>query len=193
MSAEPAGRNVILGVTGSIAAYKAASILRGLTARGHPVQVVMTPNAQRLVSATTFRSLSGRPVVTEMFPDERQTGLQHIELAEWVAAGPGGPGGVLAVAPATANFIGKAANGIADEILSCTWMACDCPKLLAPAMNDRMWAAAPVRRNCDYLRGLPQVTFVEPVEGRLASGRMGMGHLAPVELIVQAIHALAGG
>jgi phosphopantothenoylcysteine decarboxylase/phosphopantothenate--cysteine ligase len=190
MGAEQSGGNVILGVTGSIAAYKAAPILRGLTGRGHSVQVVMTPSARRFVTATTFRALSGRPVVDEMFPAERQTSLQHIELAEWVAAGPERAAGVLAVAPATANFIGKAANGIADEILSCTWMACDCPKLIAPAMNDRMWASAAVRRNCDYLHGLADVTFVEPVEGRLASGRMGPGRLAPVEDIVEAIHSL---
>lgn len=190
MGAEAGGGNVILGVSGSIAAYKAASILRGLMGRGHAVQVVMTPSAGHFVTATTFRSLSGRPVIAEMFPPERQTGLQHIELAEWVAAGTEGPGGVLAVAPATANFIGKAANGIADEILSCTWMACDCAKLIAPAMNDRMWGSAAVRRNCDYLRGLPHVRLVEPVEGKLASGRVGLGHLAPVEEIVEAIHEL---
>ncbi|MFO7959027.1 MAG: flavoprotein [Candidatus Brocadiia bacterium] len=179
----PDGRNIILGVTGSIAAYKACSVLRGLMDRGHTVRVVMTAAAQRLVTPTTFRSLSGRPVVTRLFIDEQQVGLQHIELAEWVDA--------LAVVPATANFIGKAANGIADEILSCTWMACDCPKLLAPAMNDRMWAGAPVQRNCDYLRSLPGVRFVEPVEGKLASGKRAVGHLAPVDLIVDGIHQLA--
>jgi len=185
MRAKAAGRHVILGVTGSIAAYKAAATLRGLMGRGHVVQVVMTPSAQRLVAPTTFRSLSGRPVVTEMFAEDGQVGLQHVELAEWAH--------VLAVAPATANFIGKVANGIADEILSCTWMACDCPKVLAPAMNDRMWAADAVQRNSRYLRSLPGVHFIEPVEGRLASGRVGMGHLAPVETIVEVIHKVAAG
>lgn len=193
MDTRPAGKNVILGVTGSIAAYKAASILRGLSARGHEVHVVMTASAQRLVTPTTFRSLSGRPVVTDMFPEERQVGLQHVELAEWVAAGPEHGQGVLAVAPATANFIGKIANGIADEILSCSWMACDCPKVLAPAMNDRMWAADPVQRNCRYLRELPGVHFIEPVEGKLVSGRVGMGCLAPVGKIVEVIHSVACG
>jgi phosphopantothenoylcysteine decarboxylase/phosphopantothenate--cysteine ligase len=178
-----AGKNIILGVTGSIAAYKAASVLRGLMADDHTVQVVMTASAQRLVTATTFRALSGRPVVTEMFVDEGQVGLQHIELAEWVD--------VLAVAPATANFLGKAANGIADEILSCTWMACDCPKVVAPAMNDRMWRSPAVERNCARLREEPGVAFVEPVEGKLASGRIGVGHLAPVEQIIAAIRSAA--
>jgi phosphopantothenoylcysteine decarboxylase/phosphopantothenate--cysteine ligase len=178
-------KRIILGVTGSIAAYKAASILRGLTARGHRVQVVLTRSAAQLVAPTTFRSLSGRPVITRLFIPQGQAGLKHIELAQWADA--------LAVAPATANFLGKAANGIADEILSCTWMACDCPKLLAPAMNDRMWASAPVQRNCDYLRSLAGVRFVGPVQGRLASGKVAMGHLAPVERIVEEIVALTGG
>ena len=179
----PAG-NVVLGVTGSIAAYKAASVLRGLMARGCAVRVVMTAAAQKLITATTFRALSGRPVVTRMFADEDQAGLQHIELAEWAD--------VLAVAPATANFIGKAAGGIADEIASCTWMACDCPKLLAPAMNDRMWQSPAVQRNCAYLRELPGVSFIDPVEGRLANGRIGMGHLARVDAIVEAVLAMLG-
>lgn len=185
MKTSSAGGNVILGVTGSIAAYKAASIVRGLMARGHTVQVVMTASAQQLVTATTFRVLSGRPVVTRMFAEGGEVSLQHIELAEW--------GHVLAVAPATANFIGKAANGIADEILSCTWMACDCPKVVAPAMNDRMWASPAVQCNCDYLRSLPGVHFVGPVEGKLASGKIGMGHLAPVEDIIAKVHEVACG
>ena len=191
-----AGKNIILGVTGSIAAYKACSILRGLMDRGHAVRVVMTASAQRLVTPTTFRALSGCPVATTMFIEEEQVGLQHIELAEWVGARsePGSAGGgVFAVAPATANFLGKAANGIADEILSCTWMACDCPKVLAPAMNDRMWNSDALQRNCRYLRQLPGVHFVGPVEGKLASGRMAMGHLAPVAEIVETIHRVATG
>lgn len=184
MSGQTSGKNIILGVTGSIAAYKAPGILRRLQAPGHAVQVVMTASAQQLVGPATFRSLSGRPVVTDLFAPEGRAGLVHIELAEWAD--------VLAVAPATANFLGKAANGIADEILSCTWMACDCPRLLAPAMNDRMWAGAPVQRNVEYLRGLDGVTIIEPVEGRLASGKTAMGCLAPVARIVEAIAQLAG-
>ena len=181
MAVESPGGNVILGVTGSIAAYKACSVVRALAALGHSVQVVMTASAQKLVGAATFRALSGRPVLTGIFAEDAQPALPHIELAEW--------GDVLAVVPATANFLGKAAGGIADDILSCTWMACDLPKVLAPAMNDRMWASPAVRRNCDYLRGLPGIAFTGPVEGRLASGRIGMGHLAPVDEIVADIDA----
>ncbi len=182
---QSAGGHIVLGVTGSIAAYKAASVLRGLMDRGHAVRVVMTRAACHLVGPSTFRSLSGRRVVTRLFVEQHQVGLEHIELAEWAE--------VLAVVPATANFIGKAANGIADDALTCTWMACDCPKLVAPAMNDRMWASPAVRRNCGYLRGLEDVHFVEPVEGRLASGKRAMGHLAPVAQIVERLHALTEG
>ena len=183
MAAEPTGRNVILGVTGSIAAYKAASVVRGLLARGDAVQVVMTASACKLVGPATFRALSGRPVATQMFAEDAPASLPHIELAEWADA--------LAVVPATANFLGKIANGIADDILSCTWMACDCPKVLAPAMNDRMWASPAVQRNFECLCALPGVAFVGPVEGRLASGRVGMGHLAAVDDILAAIDAVA--
>ena len=183
MAAKSTGSNVILGVTGSIAAYKTASIVRELVARGHAVQVVMTASACKLVGPPTFRALSGRPVVTEMFAGDAAANMPHIELANWAHA--------LAVAPATANFLGKAANGIADDVLSCTWMACDCPKVLAPAMNDRMWASPAVQRNYEWLRALPGVAFVGPVEGRLASGRVGMGHMAAVEDVVAAIDAAA--
>ncbi len=180
-----AGKNIILGITGSIAAYKSASALRGLMERGHQVQVAMTPAAQQFVTPTTFRSLSGRPVVTRLFADEDQVGLRHVELAEWVDT--------LAVVPATANFMGKVANGIADEILSCTWMASDCPKVVAPAMNDSMWTSPPVERNYEYLRLQTGVHFVGPVKGTLASGKEGMGHLAAVEDIVEVIHSVSVG
>lgn len=178
-----AGKNVLLGITGSIAAYKAASVLRGLTARGHSVRVVMSKGAQEFVTATTFRALSGRPVATDLFIAEAQASLVHVELAEWADA--------LAVVPATANIIGKFAAGIADEVVSCTWMACDCPKLIAPAMNDRMWASPAVQENCEKLKRLEKVYFVGPVEGRLASGKVGVGALAPVEEIVEKIHSVA--
>ncbi len=177
------GKHIILGVSGSIAAYKACSVLRGLMGRGHEVRVVMTQAAQRLVTPATFRSLSGRPVVTGLWIPEDQASLVHIELAEWADA--------LAIVPATANIIGKLTWGIADDVLSTTWMACDCPKLIAPAMNDRMWLSPAVQRNVAELRRLPRVHIIEPVEGRLASGKVAMGHLAPVEEIVEKIDCVA--
>lgn len=180
------GRHIVLGVSGSIAAYKACSVLRGLMRRGHEVRVVMTEAAQNLVTAATFRSLSGSPVATGLWPSEETAELVHIRLAEWVD--------VLAIAPATANIIGKVRCGIADEILSTTWMACACPKVLAPAMNDRMWESPAVRRNVAELRRLEDVHFVDPVGGMLASGKMaGTGHLAPVEDVVEEIDRIARG
>jgi len=182
MTAEKSGKNIILAVTGSIAAYKAASILRGLMNRGHQVRVIMTENARRFVTATTFRSLSGCPVVTELFVEEGRAGLLHIELAEWVD--------LLVVAPASANSIGKFACGLADDAVSCTWMASDCPKVVAPAMNDRMWASPAVQRNCEQLKKW-NVRLIEPVEGKLASGKVAVGRLAPVETIVETVARLA--
>lgn len=174
-----AGKNVVLGVSGSIAAYKACSVVRGLIARGHTVQVVMTAAAQRLVTPTTFRALSGRPVVTDLWINESRASLVHIELAEWVDA--------LAIVPASANTIAKVHLGLADDALSCTWMACACAKIVAPAMNDRMWLSPATQRNVAGLRELPDLVIVDPVEGKLASGKIAQGHLAPVDQIVTVI------
>jgi len=180
----PQGRNIILAVTGSIAAYKAPSILRGLMYRGHQVRVIMTQSAQKLISPTTFRALSGYPVATSLFIPDEQASLVHIELAEWAD--------LLAIAPATANIIGKVTCGIADEIVSCTWMACDCPKVIAPAMNDIMWLSPAVLRNVAELRKFKDVHIIDPVGGKLASGKVAAtGHLAPVEVIVEKIDAVA--
>lgn len=186
MGENSAGKNLLVAVTGSIAAYKAASVVRGLMERGHTVQVIMTGAARRFVTATTFRALSGRPVVSTLFPDEANTRLVHVELAEWAR--------VLAVVPATANILGKFAAGIADELVSCTWMACDCPRVVAPAMNDRMWQSPAVQRNRRFLQELSDVHFVGPVGGRLAGGKeAATGRLAPVEQIVKTIDRVAAG
>ena len=183
MAANSSGKNIVLGVSGSIAAYKAPSVLRGLMAKGHAVRVVMTQAAQKLVAPITFRALSGQPVATGLWDREVGAGLVHIALADWADA--------LAVVPATANVIGKFACGIADEILSCTWMACDCPKVIAPAMNDRMLRSPAVVRNLADLAALDGVHLIDPVEGRLASGRVGRGHLAPADEIVAKIDSVA--
>jgi len=185
MAKKKAAKNVILGVTGSIAAYKACSVVRGLMDRGHAVQVVMTQDAQHLIGPATFRALSGRPVMTNLWIPEEEAGLVHINLADWAD--------VLAIVPATANVIGKVACGIADDLLSCTWMACDCAKVLAPAMNDRMWASPAVQRNVADLRALDGVQFIGPVEGKLASGKTAMGHLAHVDEVVTKIDEVARG
>lgn len=186
MPESPAGKNVVLAVTGSIAAYKAASVVRGLMEREHVVQVIMTEAARRFVTPTTFRALSGRPALYELFPHEGSARLAHIELGEWAE--------MLAVVPATANILGKFTAGIADDLVTCTWMACDCPRVIAPAMNDRMWDSPATHRNFKTLNERDDVHFVEPVGGKLASGKMAAsGRLAPVKDIIEKIHAVALG
>ncbi len=176
-------KNIVLGVSGSIAAYKACSVVRGIMRKTHDVRVVMTDSAQKLVTPATFRALSGSPVATTLWPSEESARLVHIRLSEWADA--------MGIVPATANIIGKITSGIADEILSTTWMACSCPKLIAPAMNDQMWTSVTVQENVNELRGRKDVHFVEPVSGVLASGKDAeTGHLAPVHKIVEAIDTL---
>ncbi|MFW6456793.1 MAG: flavoprotein [Planctomycetota bacterium] len=183
-SKEKTGKNIVLGVSGSIAAYKACSVLRGLMRKGYDVRVVMTDAAQQLIGPATFRALSGNPVATELWINEGRADLVHIRLAEWVDA--------LAVVPATANIIGKVTAGIADEILSTTWMACNCPKVVAPAMNDQMWGSVAVQKNVNELEGRKNVHMIQPVSGLLASGKEARtGHLAPVHKIVETIDNLA--
>ena len=178
------GRRIVLGVTGSIAAYKACDVLRGLQKEGAEVRVVMTAAAQELVRPTVFRSLSGAPVLTGMFDDPQGEDLKHIALAEWAE--------LVLIAPATANLIGKIASGIADDLLSTVVMAAGCPKLLAPGMNFRMWQNPIVQGNVQKLRDLGY-RFCGPVEGRLASGAIGIGRMAEAEQIVRAaVQVLAG-
>lgn len=178
------GRRIVLGVTGSIAAYKACDVLRGLQKEGAEVRVVMTAAAQELVRPTVFRSLSGSPVLTAMFDDPQGEDLKHIALTEWAE--------LILVAPATANLIGKVASGIADDLLSTVIAAAGCPTLLAPGMNVRMWQNPVVQGNVRRLEGLGY-RFCGPVEGRLASGVVGVGRMADADEIVRsAIQVLAG-
>ncbi len=173
-------RHVTLGVSGSVAAYKACELLRSLKKKSCDVKVVMTTSAQKLIGPPTFRALSGNPVYTSMWPSHQPADLTHINLAEWSDA--------LVVVPATANIIAKFAGGLADDLLSTLWTAYDGKKLIAPAMNDNMWANPAVQRNVEYLKSLPKVNFTGPVAGRLASGKVGeSGRLAPVDDIVKDI------
>ncbi len=177
---EERGKKVVMGVSGSIAAYKACSVVRGLVHRGCEVSVVMTESARRLVGPATFRSLSGRPVTTALWIPEHEAGLVHIELAEWAD--------VMAVVPATANIIGKFACGLADDVLSTLWLAFGGAKLIAPAMNDRMWANVAVQHNVEELKERQGFHFAGPVAGELASGKEGRsGRMAPVDEIVKAV------
>lgn len=176
---------IILGVTGSIAAFKSASLCTSFRKAGHAVRVVMTQGAQHFITPTTLRALSGEPVVTDMWIEESHASLVHISLAEWAD--------VLLIAPATANIIAKLWAGIADEILSCTALACPCPIIVAPAMNDQMWNNPATQRNVREL-GERGIRFVGPEEGRLASGKLSIGRLCPLDDIIEAVEqTLRGG
>ena len=172
---------IALGVTGGIGAYKAVEVARGLQKRGHEVVAVMTHSATRFVGAVTFEAITRRHVITDQFESGMNAEIEHISIASTID--------LLLVAPATANLIGKFANGIADDFLTTLYTATTAPVLIAPAMNTQMFAHEAVRRNLDTLaaRG---VRFVEPGEGYLACGWIGKGRLAEPDEIVAAAEAI---
>jgi phosphopantothenoylcysteine decarboxylase/phosphopantothenate--cysteine ligase len=173
---------VVLGVTGCIGAYKACEVLRELQKRGADVHVVMTENAQRFVTATTFEALSQHPVFTDQFALGSQSEIQHVSLADSADA--------LLVAPATANVIGKFAHGIADDALSTLYTATHAPLVIAPAMNVNMFEHEPVVENLALLRARG-ATVVEPGSGYLACGWLGKGRLAePAEIVEATLRVL---
>ena len=168
---------IALGVTGGIGAYKAVEVARGLQKRGHDVVALMTPSARKFVGEVTFEAITRRPVITDQFARGMNADIEHIALATDIA--------LLLVAPATANIIGKFANGIADDFLTSLYLATRAPVLMAPAMNTNMLEHDAVRRNMATLsaRG---VRFVDPGQGYLACGWIGKGRLAEPEEIVEA-------
>jgi phosphopantothenoylcysteine decarboxylase/phosphopantothenate--cysteine ligase len=168
---------IALGVTGGIGAYKAVEVVRGLQKRGHDVVAVMTRSARKFVGPLTFEAITRRPVITDQFAAGMNADIEHIALATDIA--------LLLVAPATANVIGKFANGIADDFLSSLYLATRAPVLMAPAMNTHMLEHDAVRRNLAALsaRG---VRFVDPGQGYLACGWIGKGRLAEPDDIVEA-------
>lgn len=176
-----AGKEIILGVTGSIAAYKAVYLLRELTRLGAGVTVVTTTHAEKFVGPLTFRTLSGRPVLTDLFDPQTPDAVEHVQLAERAQA--------LVVAPATANLLAKAAHGIADDFLTTLLLAARCPVLIAPAMDGGMWQHAAVVANVRTLRERG-VTVLEPDAGELASGLAGRGRLPEVDAIIEALERL---
>ena len=162
-------RNILLGVSASVACYKAAVLTRLLVQRGVGVRVMMTPTARRLVGAATFRALSGRPVLTDEWENpQNEDGMDHIAAVRAADA--------LLVAPASADFIAKAASGIADNLLLAAFLAADCPRYVAPAMNQQMWAASVTQRNIQRLRD-DGVTIVGPDAGVQACGENGPGRM----------------
>src|SRR5258705_7317181 len=171
---------IALGVTGGIGAYKAVEVARGLQKRGHDVVAIMTATATKFVGPITFEAITRRRVITDQFEPGANADIEHIALASTID--------LLLIAPATANIIGKLANGIADDFLSTLYTATRAPVLLAPSMNTQMFEHDAVRRNLDTLaaRG---VRFVDPGEGYLACGWIGKGRLAEPEEIVAAVEA----
>ena len=173
-----AGREVILGVTGSIAAYKAVYLLRELTRLGAGVTVCLTEHAAQFVAPLTFRTLSGRPVLTDLFDPQSADAVEHVALAERAHA--------VLVAPATANLLAKAAHGIADDFLTTLLLAARAPVLMVPAMDGGMWEHPAVVANVATLRGRG-VTVLEPDTGALASGLSGKGRIPEPDVIVEAL------
>ena len=173
-----AGKRILLGVSGSIAAYKAVDILRRLVDQGAEVRVAMTRHAEQFVSPLTFEVLSKRPVLVEEFGGQGTSRIGHIGITDGLD--------LALVAPATANVIGKVAAGIADDSLTSALMAAECPLLMAPAMNDRMYRNPRLQKNIAALRDMG-VGFVEPEAGNLACGTIGTGRLADTEVILHAV------
>jgi phosphopantothenoylcysteine decarboxylase/phosphopantothenate--cysteine ligase len=178
------GKCIILGVTGGIAAYKAAELLRLLIKAGAEVHVIMTRSAQEFIAPLTFQTLSGHPVHTELFNLIQEQEIGHISLADRAD--------LVLIAPATANLVGKIANGIADDLLTTTIMATKAQVLFAPAMNSNMWENPLYKENHSRLEDLGY-HFIEPAYGELACGWQGPGKLPDPQEIFNAARALLGG
>ena len=176
--AESSRKSVVLGVTGGIAAYKAAQLTRDLQRHGIDVQVVMTGAARGMVTPATFQALSGKPVYSDMWDASVPDGMGHIELSRGKDA--------IVVAPATADFIAKLANGLADDLLSTLCLARECPLIVAPAMNRQMWQSPATRRNVDRLLR-DGVAVLGPASGDQACGEVGMGRMLEAAEIAEAV------
>lgn len=175
------GREIIVGVTGGIAAYKTAMLVSQLVQNGAGVTVVMTSSAQQFVGQATFAALTGRPVATKIFDESHHPLGAHIELAE--------KRDLLLIAPASADFLAKAATGQADDLLTTLYLAFSGPVLMAPAMNTAMWEKQAVQRNVAQLRS-DGVQFVDPESGWLSCRQVGAGRMAAPETILAAIAAI---
>ena len=170
------GKKIILGVTGSIAAYKAAHLIRLLVKEGMEVKVIMTPLAKEFITPLTLATLSRNPILVEFFNPENGDWNSHVDLGMWADA--------YLIAPATANTIGKMVNGVADNLLLTTYLSAKCPVFVAPAMDLDMFAHPSTKRNLDILRSYGN-QIIEPAVGQLASGLEGKGRMEEPENIVQ--------
>ena len=169
------GKHIILGITGSIAAYKAAYIIRALVKKGAEVQVVITPAGKEFITPITLSALSSNPVISEFFSNRDGSWHSHVDLGLWADA--------MLIAPATASTIGKMANGIADNMLVTTYLSCKAPVLIAPAMDLDMFAHPSTQQNLDRLRSFGN-HIIEPAEGELASHLVGKGRMEEPDKII---------
>ncbi|WP_251860349.1 bifunctional phosphopantothenoylcysteine decarboxylase/phosphopantothenate--cysteine ligase CoaBC [Clostridium sp. Marseille-Q2269] len=172
---------VVLGVTGGIASYKALDIVSKLKKLNYDVNVIMTESALKFINILPFQSLSGNMVSEDMFEEPKAFEIQHISLAK--------KADIMLIAPATANIIGKVANGIADDMLSTTIMAATCPVVFVPAMNTNMYKNPIVKNNIEKLKSFGY-KFIDPISGRLACGDVGEGKMAHTEDIVEITHSM---
>lgn len=172
-------KHILIGLTGGIAVYKVCELIRYLVTYGAEVRVMMTQSAEKFVSRYTMETLSGNPVYTAMFPEDKFSATHHINLADWAD--------VCIIVPATANTIGKIANGIADDFVSTTTLALHCPVVFAPAMNVNMWNNPAVQRNIQTLQKDKHIICF-PEEGFLAEGYSGVGRLARLEYLIQYLY-----
>lgn len=181
------GQNILLGVSGGVAAYKAVDLASKLTAAGAVVKTIMTENACQLICPKSFEAVTGQPVYTNMWQTDEQFQIGHVSTADWAD--------IVVVAPATANIVGKIANGICDDLLSTT--ICVCwplikvgAVLLAPAMNSNMWDNSAVQRNIETIKEMG-FHLIGPEEGRLACGTEGIGRMSEPQDILEAIEKIA--
>ena len=177
---ELGGQRILLGVSGGIAAYKAADLVRRLQDAGAEVRVVMTEGAQQFVTATTFQALSGQPVRSSLWDEAAEAAMGHIELARWASR--------ILIAPASANIIAQLAHGFANDLLSTLCLASQAPITIAPAMNHVMWANAATQANVATLRARG-VVVLGPAEGDQACGEVGPGRMLEPLQIVKALSA----
>ena len=175
--------NILLGVSGGISAYKAVDLASKLTACGAKVRTVMTENACQLIGPKSFEAVTGQPVYTSLWNAGEEHKISHVSLAEWAD--------IVAIVPATANIIGKAANGICDDLLSTTLCTCWAkPILLAPAMNEDMWNNPAAQRNVKRVKEMG-FKVIGPEKGRLACGTVGMGRMSEPKGVLEALEKIA--
>ena len=172
------GKHIVLGITGSIAAYKAAFLLRLLVKEGADVQVVMTPSAKEFITPVTMSALSGRPIASHFFSQNDGTWHSHVDMGQWAD--------LLLIAPATASTIGKMAHGVCDNLLITTYLSAKCPVMIAPAMDLDMYRHPANLKNLEELRSFGNI-IIEPDEGVLASGLHGKGRMQEPEMIVDEV------